>query len=105
MKGILPRRTSPSSLWHNNSTPPGLRSGSVPQAHAIRGDVIEVVEVDAAHGEGAQRVETKVGRASPLPAALGSGTAAGAHGVTRPTRSPADTAAARSCQRAFGKNA
>ena len=29
------------------------------QAHPVGGDVIEVVEVDAAHGDGAQRVETR----------------------------------------------
>ncbi len=29
------------------------------QAHPVGGDVIEVVEVDAAHGEGAQRVEAR----------------------------------------------
>ena len=71
-------------------------------AHPIRGEVIEVVEVNAAHSEGAQPVEAKVGRVSPLPAAMGGQTSTGAHGVTRPTCSATDTAAARTGD-AFGK--
>ena len=66
-----------------------------PQAHPVGRDVIEIVEVDAAHGEGAQRVKTR-GRCHAPGCLLFSGWYGNG---TKPTKPCVSSCNARNCRR------